>query len=473
MSAASNVRWVGVGQIARVCFQFLSILAYSRLLDPSDYGVMAMAAVIINFGTLFRDMGLSTALIQNPKLTGVVLDTVFWLNIAFGVLVGVGVAISAPAAGWFFDSVRLTPVLMMLALVFPVMAGGAVQLAFLERNGEFRKVAAVEISSGLLGLSSGVLAAYNGYGVYSFAIQAIVNAVVSSIQFICFSKWRPTFAFSRDELKSLLSFSGNLVFFNLINYFARNVDSALVGKVLGADSLGLYSIANRMLLFPLQNVTAVTNRALLPVYSREQANLERVVRLYFQTLSLISVVTAPLMFGLWALREPFVVVFLGAKWLPVSEIVAWIAPMGYFQSLTSTTGIILLAIGRADVLRTLGVANTSIVLLAFWLGLQHGLIGMVAAYFFATGLVTVISLQVTLDLIGSNIFLLLRRLFFPAFFAFVMAFVVRFANIELGDALPSTIRVGLLVLVGAALYVVLLAIFMRDFLNEIRHSVFR
>lgn len=466
-SATSNVRWVGATQAGRVGIQFVSIIVFSRLLAPSEYGLMAMAAVVMNFGGLFRDMGTSTALIQRKELTSGLLDTVFWLNVVLGLIVGVFAAIMAPVGAWVFATDALVGVLLALAVIFPIMGSTAPHLALLERHSEFRSIALIEVSAGVIGLAAGVIFALMGGGVYSFVLQGVVTAAVSAVQFWRVSNWRPGVSWSREELSKIWRFSGNLFVFNFVNYFVRNADSALVGRYLGTVSLGWYSVASRLLLFPIQNLTAVMNRALLPVYSRRQENLTEIATLYLRTLALISAISAPMMFGLWALREPFVSVLLGPSWLPVAEILAWFAPMGFFQSLLSTTGTILSAIGRTDLLRTLAIVNTLVVFGGFVLGLQYGLLGLVIAYFFATAVVTVSTMYITLNKIDSSLVAMVREIAAPSICAALMAATIFMLEWFLQSEVSNLLCLLILIPVGVIIYAGLMFVFSRKLIREL------
>jgi PST family polysaccharide transporter len=262
-----------------------------------------------------------------------------------------------------------------------------------------------------------------------------------------------------------------LVLFNFVNYFVRNADSALVGRYLGAVSLGWYSVANRLLLFPIQNLTAVMSRALLPVYSRRQENLPEIASLYLRTLALIAAISAPMMFGLWALRTPFVAVLLGPSWSPVAEILAWFAPMGFFQSLISTSGTILSAIGRTDVLRTLGIFNTVVLLSAFVLGLNYGLLGLVIAYFFATIVVMLVTMHITLSKVNSSLFALIPAISAPLLSAVAMAGAIAVLDGFLKSVASDFLRLLFLVPVGVAVYGGLMVLFSRALMQEFRKAV--
>ena len=465
--AISNARWVGVNQVARLSIQFISIAVLSRLLSPSDFGLMAMAAVVTNLGLLFRDLGTAAALIQRRELSNDVIDTVFWLNIAFGSAVAACVAIMAPFASRLFHAPALANILMVISLTFPISAVGASQLALFERDSRFRLITWIETSSAVAGLIIAIACALNHMGVYSFVFQALVTGAMSSLQIWLHSSHRPRWLWDQQAFKSIWHFSGNLTAFNLINYTIRNGDSILIGRILGSVSLGWYSVANRVLLFPLQNITYSSNRALLPVYSRYQDEPATLRHLYMRTLALIGSITAPLMFGLWALRRPFVLAAFGNKWDPVVDILTWFAPMGFFQSLLSTVGAILSAIGRTDLMRTMGLINSIILVSAFVFGIQFGLRGLAVAYFGATLLITLTTLQVTLKKIGSDVIELMRGIWKQTLCAVAITILLSALNSLLTPVMPPIIILAVLVPVGLVAYVLLLYFCSRPVLIDV------
>lgn len=458
-TAATNVRWVAVSQLGRACIQFASVFVFSRLLSPSDFGLFAMAIVVGNFVAVFRDMGTSAAIIQRQNINEEMLDTVFVLSFACAICIYAVVAAASPFVAGIFGNPELRDILLLIGIGFAVASFGASQLALLERTNQFRKIAWIEISSDAVGFLLALAAALLGAGIYSLVLQILLSTACSTAQLWLTSSWRPKLRGNMDELRYLLKFSGNLVTFNVINYFARNSDSILIGRFLDAASLGWYSMANRILMFPLQGVTSVLGRALLPVYSRHQDDLNEVASYYLTTLALIAAVTAPLMLGTWALRGPLVTVALGQSWSPVADLLAWFAPMGVFQSLNSTTGTILLARGRPDVLRTLGIANTVALVSAFVVGLHFGLIGLARAYFFATVIITVVNLHVVLGEVRSSLIALKDRILIPVACAGVMAGIVALLDQVTASRLSNIVQLVLLIPFGMCIYTVLMFLF--------------
>lgn len=467
----SNARWVGVNQAGRLAVQFLSIAVLSRLLSPSDFGLMAMAAVVTNLALLFRDLGTAAALIQKHSLTDEFIDTIFWLNVVFGIAVGGSVALSGPIAARIFHAPGLAGLLAVISLAFPITSIGASQLALFERESRFQLIAWIEVVSAAAGLLVAIICALYKMGAYSFVFQSLVTGGLSTLQIWFHSAHRPKWMWDQGAFKSVWHFSGNLTAFNLINYFVRNGDSMLIGRFLGAVSLGWYSVANKILLFPLQNITYASNRALFPVYSRYQDDPDRLRSLYLRTLALISSISGPLMLGLWALRRPFVMVVFGPKWAHVIPILAWFAPMGLFQSMASTAGTILSAIGRTDLLRTLGIVSSITAMTAFIFGLRFGLIGLVIAYAFATVLLTLLSLHITLQRIHSGILELIAKIWKQTTCAIAMAITVWVLDMALRTSLSAYAILAALVPLGAAWYIILLYFCSRPSLTEVHKAL--
>lgn len=381
--AGDNLRWVAVGQAGRIGLQLAALLVLSRLLPPSDFGLAALVAAVCNFAFLWRDLGTATALVREPVLRPAMVDSVFWLNVAVGVLIAlVLVAARGPLAGALGDA-RLAPLLAAVAWSFPLQGLAAAHQALLERAGRFRALAVIELGAGTLGLGVAVAAGLAGLGALGLVLQSVAAAAASCAMLWWRSGWRPASRGQAGELRALLRFSGHLTGFNLVNYVTRNADILIIGRVLGAGVLGAYSLAMRVTLFPVQNLTWAASRALLPVMNRPDQAPGELASLYRRSLALIAFVAAPLMAGLFALREDFVAVVLGPQWPLAARLLAWLAPVGFVQSLVSTVGPVFLARGRSDILLRLGVVSLVLVVAALALGVRHGPEAAVAAYLVA------------------------------------------------------------------------------------------
>ena len=376
----SSVRWAAVAQASKIAGQLVSLAVLSRLLPPADYGVMAMAGVVTALAGMLRDMGTGAAIIQRKELTPELTSTVFWMIAALGAGLGLLLCLSSGVLGSFFHEPQLPGVLIALAISFPLGSLTAVHQAMVERRSGFKTLAMLDVTNQVAGLLFAIVAALAGAGVYSLVVPTLVQTVISSIWLWQVSGWRPGWGWSAAEFKGIWGFSGNLTAFQFLVYFARNADSLIIGRMLGAAPLGVYSMAYKLMLFPVQNMTWVIGRVLLPRLSQMQDDPVRIRELYFKALGAVVTLSAPAMAGLWALREPFVVVAFGPRWVEVPDLVAWLAPVGLLQSMTSTVGTVFMAAGRTQTLFRLGLANTAVLLVAFVVGAKLGLLYVAIAY---------------------------------------------------------------------------------------------
>ena len=461
MSNFSNTRWVALSQGARVVSQLVSMTVLARLLAPDAYGLMALAAIVTNLAYLFRDMGTGAALIQASTVSPKMASTVHWTNLALGLLIGLAIAGAAPLMAHVFHEPQLAAVLLLLAVVFPVTGAGVVHQALLERESKFAVVAGAEIAAALAGLGVALLLAWRGAGVFSLVGQMIASTLVSTTIIVLRSSFRPGRHWDLGEFKAIARFSGNLSLFNVVLYISRNADSMVVGRILGTAALGVYAMAYRLMLFPLQNMTFVVARVLFPVMSRKQESASEVAALYLRSLAFIAFLTAPLMAGLFALREPFVHVMLGERWQASVALLGWLAPVGFIQSLVSSTGTVLMARGSTGLMLRLGLFGAALQVAAVALGARWGVEGVAAGYLAASLLNAVPALYFCARQIGIRFGELVRCVAPAMAAALFMVGVLRalaplLAQAHLNALLALLLQVGAGVVAYGAASVVLL-----------------
>jgi len=453
MSAAANARWIGAIQFSKIAVQLLSLLALSRLLSPADFGLVAIASVVTSFAALFRDLGTAAAVIQRPELDEAAKSSAFWLNAGLGLGLGLIVALIAPMVSIVMKAPELTGLLLVIACVFPVTGTTTVHQALLERASQFALIARIEIISMLTGFAVAIGSAVAGAGPYSLVFQSLAIALLSSLLLWTFAGWRPKRVWSRAHVRELWSFSRGLFAFNLVNYLARNADSLLIGRFLGPTSLGAYTVAYRTMLFPLHNLTFVASRALFPVMSRRQTAVDEVAKLYFRSLSIITFFTAPLMAGLFVLREPFVEVVLGEKWAAVAAIIAWLAPVGFIQSIISSSGAVFMALGRTTTMFRISAISTLVTVTGFAIGLQWGVTGVAASYLFTNALMAIPTLAIVLRCLNARPAHLVQAIQRPIAMGLAMALLVFLARSEiLSLMLPHPVQLVILVATGGISY---------------------
>lgn len=449
-AAISGVKWASAGQIGRQALLLATLVLLVRIVGPQNYGLLSMAITVTGFVDLFKDLGTGAAIIQRRERDELLLASTFWLNLGAGALCSALVALGAPLAAIYFREPAVTPVLRLLSLSFIISSLGLVHLALIQRAIAFRSLALIELAAAAVGAAVGIALALSGFGVWSLVGQSLSAALTTTILAWATQPWRPQARFSPAALAAIRRFGGGLVGFNIVNYFIRNADYALIGRYLGALSLGLYTLAYRIMLFPQQNLSLVVNRVMFPVLARVEDPAE-FRRSYLQLTALIAFLATPIFVALGALREPLLRAAFGPEWLPAAPLLLMLAPVGLFQALSGTTGLIYQARGRTDWLLGWGIAAGVVTVAGFTIGLRWGAFGVATAYAVVTLLTAYPAFAVPFRLIELSVGRFARRLL-PALAcgAGMLLLVLGLAPLVAG--LPDLAALALLGAAGGAAY---------------------
>ncbi len=448
----SAVKWSSVSQVGRQVMQFFTTAILARLLSPSDFGLVGMATIVIGFVGLFKDLGTSAALIQRKDISDALLNSIFWINLAFGLLAMVILFTLSPLVASFYNELRIIPVLRVLSLTFFISGISILQKTILERNLAFNTLAQVEITSVVSGSFVGIGSALLGFGVWSLVFQSITVVGVTTILLWFASDWRPKLIFDWNEVKEVSSYSLNLTGFSISNYFIRNADYILIGRFLGTQDLGYYTLAYRLMLYPLRNISAVLGRVMFPVFSQVQDDNARFSRAYLKVVSTIALITFPMMIALWAVAEPFILAVFGSQWQPVILLLMILAPIGMTQSLGSTVGAIYQAKGRTDWMLRWGIGAGILMIIAFLIGLQWGIVGVASAYAIASLTLTYPSFAIPFRLIDLPMRDLGLVVWRPLVASLIMLGVLLGLKFFLPTSLASGWVLGILIPTGILVY---------------------
>jgi O-antigen/teichoic acid export membrane protein len=465
--AVSGVKWSTVSQVSRGGTQLLTTIILARLLSPSDFGLVGMAMVVVGFIGIFKDLGTSAAIIQRKEFSTELLSSIFWVNVGFGTLATLILFLGAPLLGAFYQEPRVVIVLRVLSTSFFISGLSILHKALLERSLSFKSLAILEFASAFIGAIVGVGLALTGAGVWSLVLQTLTMVSITTIWLWFSSSWRPRWLFNWSEVEIVSRFSLNLTGFSIFNYFARNADYLLIGRYLGAGELGYYTLAYNILLFPLYSVSAVIGRVIYPVLSAMQDDNGRFASTYLRMSGTIALVTFPMMAGVFALAEPFIITFFGEKWRPVILLVMILAPVGLVQSIGTTVGSIYQAKGRTDWMFRWGISSGIFVAIAFLIGLHWGIVGVAAAYAIATFIILYPSFAIPFRLIDLKFIQLLNALRLPFLNSSLMFVVLVIIGINLRTWSSNVVKLILSVMLGIVVYATVSWLTNREQLNEL------
>ena len=450
----SGLAWKAGSQITLQISRMVVALILARLLAPEDWGLAAMVMVFSGFVVVFTDNALGTALIQRRELYRGDRSTVFWMSTGIGVLLALtGIALSGPLAG-FYGEPSVRPLFIAVSIGFLVSALGTTQMALLVRDMQFRRLELRQIAATLVGAVAGITIAVEGFGAWAIVGQQLAEAVTSTVLLWYVTPWRPSATFSVASLRRLGGFAGNVFGENLLYQTGRNLGNLLIGRVLGAASLGTFALATNVILVPFYRIAAPLQQVFFPAFSLMSDDRERMADVWIRATRLVGCISIPSLVGLVIVAPDFVQVVLGSRWseaTPVIQILAWV---GLIQSLQTLSGEVLLALDRSGTLLRFTMLWFAGTVAALVLGLQWGIVGVAACYLGVTLLIEPLRTYLTTRALGVSFWRFPQALLGIAQATGVMVVVLLPVRTALSAAaVPSAARLVLLVVLGAVVYI--------------------
>jgi O-antigen/teichoic acid export membrane protein len=375
-----GVSWSAVAQFVTQSFSWVISIIVARLLGPKAYGLIAMTTVFTGFAMLFSDLGLSAAIVQRVNLEKRHLDTAFWINVVSGFFMTALMAALAPLVATFYHEPRLTWITVVIAFQFSLIGLDVVQQALIRRAMRFRALAGIRITSTAVGGITGLTMAFAGMGVWSLVAQPLCSSLFRVLLLWKAARWRPSLSFDVTAGKELFGFSGYLLSSYIVNYWARNADNLLVGRFIGAQALGVYSRAYTLMLLPLNQVTLVVSQVMTPALCSIQQDRIRVKRSYLKAVSIVALITFPVMTGLFVTSERLIMVLLGKQWIDVIPIFKILCGVGLIQSISGTFAWIYHSQARTALMFRMTVLGSLGCIIAFVIGIRWGVLGVAWAY---------------------------------------------------------------------------------------------
>jgi PST family polysaccharide transporter len=469
--AIKGIKWLSFSQFANQGITLATTALMARLLSPSDFGVMGMATVIIGFIEICINLGTSAAIIQKQDQTEIFISSIFWLNILVGNFIFVLLFAAAPLAGYFYREPLVVPIVKVLAANFIISGVITTHRAIIEKKLQYRTIVAIELIAVIFSAFCGIVAALLGQGVWSLVYQYLLRFYGKAALLLIHTRFLPKLRFDFNEIKQVFNFSINITFFNILNYLLRNTDNLLIGRYLGSEALGYYTLAYRLMLLPIQNISTAVGRAVFPIYSKIQSENHAIADLVLKTSYIIALISAPLMLGLMSAAKPFIFTLFGARWEPAVILIIVLAPIGLLQSLSIPLNSILLAKKRSDLVLKWGLISGFFIVLSYTIGLKWGVVGVAIGYTAGSLLMIYPLVNVRLNIIQLEFTRFCRSLKVPIINAVLMAICVLALSRILENRVARYFELMALIGSGMVTYAIFAMIFSRQEIMKIMASL--
>lgn len=443
--AIKGVGWSFADNIANSGITFLVGLVLARLLSPEEFGMVGMITIFIAISNSFIDSGFSNALIRKNDIKEIDYNTVFYFNLAIGILCYIILYFSSPAISAFFHETQLVLITRVMGSILVINALAIIQRTILVKNIDFKaqtKVSLVaSVGSGIIGIG---MALY-GLGVWSLVGQQVSRQFLNSLFLWVYTAWRPVIAFSMMSFKELFGFGSKLLLSGLINTIYQNVYYIIIGRFYSSAQLGQYTRAEQFSSIFSSNLTSVIQRVSYPVLSSIQDDQERLKQAYRKVIKTTMIVTFACMLGLAAVAKPLVFILIGEKWIESASYLQIICFSGMLFPLHAINLNILQVKGRSDLFLRLEVIKKIVAIIPIVLGISYGIVFMLCgsvctsfiAYFlnsyYSAGLINYPANKQIIDILPS---------FTVSFVVAVIMWSLSFIDISIYIILPLQCFVG-------------------------------
>lgn len=441
------------GKLAGQIFSWAVTLIVIRLLSPGDYGLMALATLVLTFLNLAAELGLSSAIVQRKTITDKIVRQCFGLILIFNITLFLCLFLSSGHIAGFFNEPKLTPVIQLISLSFVITAFSIVPEALLEREMRFKKISIVNLVSTVFGATITLLLALLEYGVWALVWGNILQVLAKTLgyNFAGHKFIVPSFDFR--GLRSVISYSSMVAMERMLFFFYNQADTFIIGKIFGKELLGIYSVASHLASLPMQKISGVINQVAFPAFSSIQSDKKAVANYILKASRLLCFFTFPVFWGISSIAPEFVPIVLGEKWLDATLPLQLLTLIMPFRMLSHITSPVLRGIGRADVALVNYILFFVIMTSAFYFGTDWGILGVCYAWVAVFPFVFIIAGFRTMRTVDASFLAFLTTMVKPLLAATGMYLAVFVTRISLPVEINPLLSFGVLILVGALAYV--------------------
>jgi O-antigen/teichoic acid export membrane protein len=351
----------------------------ARLLAPSDYGLVGMAAIFINLFTLFSEFGIGTAVVTLQDLTEDQVSQLNTLSLLLGLL---GFVISAAAAtplGKFFHAPNLPIVVIVLSSGFIVSGIRTVPYSLLQKELRFKLLAVIEGMQGVVQALVTLVLAFLGFGYWALVLGILSFSVTPTCLVLA---WRRQ-GFALPQLSSIrkaIHYSRQILIGRLCWASYTDSDFIIAGRFLGEAPLGTYTLAWSLAHTPLEKLTTLVNRVTPSLFAKIQTDFEALRRYFRNITGTMALIIFPATIGMALVAPEFVPLVLGSKWSGVVAPLELLALHALIRSNVILLSPILNVIGEERLVMWNSVVAMIVLPIAFYIGSHWGTVGIAAGW---------------------------------------------------------------------------------------------
>lgn len=377
LSAASII---AIGKYSNLLFGILANAILARLLNAEEYGIVAILTVFVTFFQMFTDMGFGAAVIQNKELNKSDVNNIYSLTIYLGIFLMFVFFVASDFIALFYDNVALKGAGKLISISLLLNTWNMIPNALLLKQKRFKEVGIRTIVVSGSSYAVAIVMAIMGASYYSLVIQSVCLALFTFLWNYLSTK--PLFAFKpeKNSIKKVLGFSMSSFGYDIVNYFSRNLDNLLTGRIMGATQLGYYNKAYQLTTYPNTYFTSIISSVLHPILSEYQNQLDIIYKKYMEILKLLTLVSAFVSVLFCTCAEEIIIILYGETWISIVTCFRILSISVFWQMITSSTTNVFRSMNRTDLRLKSGLLYVPVQVVMIIIGTLSKNIEVLAAF---------------------------------------------------------------------------------------------
>lgn len=447
--AAGSVWMVG-WRWAQRSLGLISVAILARLLTPEDFGVVAMATIVVGLMEVLADAGVKSALVQRKEIDRTYLDTGWTMRFVQRLVIALSLLPAAQLGAIYFEDQRLVPVVYWLAISVFLIGCENIGVVYFQRELNFKKEFWFGLLQKIIGFIVTLVCAFALKNYWALVIGVVASQTAGVILSYVMHPYRPKFSLVR--FNELWLFSKWLLVSGITRYVRVKIDQIVVGGVLGSKVMGQYAVAFEVATLPTTEVVVPVTRALFPNYSRLVDRIDLMQDAFLKALGATMILVMAIGIGMASVADSLVPFLLGDKWLMVIPLLQWLAILGVLTSMSFLVWPILAALGKTNVVAWLEIVQTGILIPIVAFAAQTGDVVIVAQSRVAAMIIILpISYAFLIKSLKLRVCDIATAIARPLVAGIVMGFVVMYYSKQM--SLDPALELAVLIPVGALLYV--------------------
>lgn len=344
--------WLLLSNGFSAVLQIIQISVLAHMLALNELGLLAIVNTVLMIAMILQDMGMSSYIVHKQELNRAQQSTIYWINLVLSLFAGVIVFACAWPLSNFYHMDKLEPLIMLASINFIFLGSLSQYQAHYIKAKRMILLAKIEMTAKFISFCFVIgMLFLTDLRTSAVILGLILNAFIRLLlmSFLGDKEWRPLFCFEKDICAGVFKYGIYQLGSQVINQLRTQLDVIIIGKVLGGDSLGLYSLAKDLIMQPLKLITPVINRLALPRFSEVQKDNSNLASIFLKGTSVISLFSAAVFAVIFIFSPVIVTILYGPARLNIIEILPFMILFGMLRPMGGLTGAIAQANGKTNV----------------------------------------------------------------------------------------------------------------------------